>query len=113
MPPRWLLFRPFRWPLLMVGMGGIFVEIYKDVAFRLVPLDVREADAMINDITAQALLDGARGKPRLDRAELREVLLRVSRLVEAIPEMAELDLNPLVITRDGLVAIDARVIAAA
>ncbi len=100
-------------PLLMVGMGGIFVEIYKDVAFRLVPLDVREADAMINDITAQALLDGARGKPRLDRAELREVLLRVSRLVEAIPEMAELDLNPLVITRDGLVAIDARVIAAA
>ena len=98
-------------PLLMVGMGGIFVEVYKDVAFRLAPLDAREAEAMIGDIMAQALLDGARGKPRLCRAELREVLLRISRLVEALPEVAELDLNPLVITADGLVAIDARIIA--
>jgi acyl-CoA synthetase (NDP forming) len=99
-------------PLLMVGMGGIFVEVYKDVGFRLVPLTRRDALDVISEIRAQPLLDGARARPVLDRDELAEVLLRVSRLVEAVPEIAELDVNPLVITRDrGLVAIDARVIA--
>ncbi len=97
-------------PLLMVGMGGIFVEVYKDVSFRLVPLDRREALRMIDEIAAQPLLDGARGRPTLNRAELAEVLLRISDLVEAFPEIAALDLNPLVITDRGLVAIDARVI---
>ena len=97
-------------PLLMVGMGGIFVEVYKDVAFRLVPLSRLDARAMIDEIEAQPLLDGARGRPRLDRDELAEILLRVSALIEAVPEIAELDVNPLVITEEGLVAIDARVI---
>ncbi|MGM0575203.1 MAG: acetate--CoA ligase family protein [Myxococcota bacterium] len=100
-------------PLLMVGMGGVFVEVYKDVSFRLVPLDRREALAMIGEIRAQPLLDGARGRPVLDRAELAEVLLRVSDLVEALPEIEELDVNPLVLTNEGLVAIDARVIVRA
>jgi len=101
-------------PLLMVGMGGIFVEVYKDVAFRLIPLTARDARDAIDEIRAQPLLDGARAQPVLDRAELTEVLLRVSNLVESVPEIAELDVNPLVITRDrGLVAIDARVIALA
>jgi len=99
-------------PLLMVGMGGIFVEVYKDVAFRLVPLTRSDALTMIDEIEAQPLLDGARGRPKLDRAELAEILLRVSALIEAVPKIAELDINPLVITEDGLVAIDARVIAA-
>ena len=98
-------------PLLMVGMGGVFVEVYKDVAFRLVPLTRRDALDMIDEIQAQPLLDGARGRPTLDRAELAEILVRVSDLVEASPEIEEIDLNPLVITHDGLVAIDARVIA--
>ncbi len=98
-------------PLMMVGMGGVFVEVYKDVAFRLIPLDRRDAMEMIGEIQAQPLLDGARGKPVLNRAELAEVLLRVSNLVDAIPSIKEIDLNPLVITKDrGLVAIDARVI---
>jgi acetyltransferase len=97
-------------PLLMVGIGGVFVEIYKDVAFRLVPLTRRDALDMIGEIEAQPLLDGARGRPALDRAELAEVLLRVSALVERVPEIEELDLNPLVITETGLVAIDARVV---
>lgn len=98
-------------PLMMVGMGGVFVEVYKDVTFRLVPLTRADAHDMIAEIRAQPLLDGARGRPLLDRAELAEILLRVSDLVEAIPEIEELDLNPLVITPGGLVAIDARVIA--
>jgi acetyltransferase len=98
-------------PLLMVGMGGVFVEVYKDVAFRLVPLTRGDALAAIGEIEAQALLDGARGRPVLDRGELAELLLRVSALVEAVPGIAELDVNPLVVTERGLVAIDARVIA--
>jgi acetyltransferase len=66
---------------------------------------------MIDEIEAQPLLDGARKRPRLDRGELAEVLLRVSALVEEVQGIAELDVNPLVITEEGLVAIDARVIA--
>jgi acetyltransferase len=97
--------------LLMVGMGGIFVEVYKDVAFRMVPLRRRDALDMIGEIKAQALFDGARKRPKLDRDELAEILLRISALVEAAPEIKEIDLNPLVITEKGLVAIDARVIA--
>ncbi|HBP21165.1 MAG TPA: acyl-CoA synthetase, partial [Planctomycetes bacterium] len=99
-------------PLFMVGMGGVFVEVYKDVAFRLAPFSRRDALDMIGEIEAQPLLDGARSRPVLDRGELVEVLLRVSALVEAFPEIRELDVNPLVITADrGLVCIDARVIA--
>jgi acetyltransferase len=98
-------------PLMMVGIGGIFVEVYKDVAFRLIPLSRTDALEMLAEIKAQPLLDGARNRPALDRGELAEVLLWVSRLVEAVPAIAELDINPLVITRTGLVAIDARVIA--
>ncbi len=96
--------------MLMVGMGGVFVEVYQDVAFRLAPLERRGALDMIGEIRARPLLDGARGRPVLDRGELAELLLRVSDLVEAVPEIEEVDLDPLGITPDGLVAIDARVI---
>ncbi|MCB9727029.1 MAG: acetate--CoA ligase family protein [Deltaproteobacteria bacterium] len=99
--------------LLMVGMGGVFVEVYKDVTFRLAPIVREDAQAMIEGIVAQPLLDGARGRPRLDRGELAEVLMRISDLVTAVPSIEELDVNPLVITERGLVAIDARVIATA
>lgn len=98
-------------PLMMVGMGGIFVEVYKDVSFRLIPMERTDALAMIDEIKAQPLLDGARSRPVLDRDELAEVIMRVAALIEAVDEIEELDLNPLVITGDGLVAIDARVIA--
>jgi acetyl coenzyme A synthetase (ADP forming)-like protein len=96
--------------MLMVGMGGIFVEVYKDVAFRLVPLTRADALDMIGEIKAQPLLDGARKRPLLDRSELAEIVVRISDLVEHCPQILELDLNPLVITTNGLVAIDARVI---
>ncbi len=99
-------------PLLMVGLGGVFVEVFGDVAFRLLPLGRRDALDMIGEIKAQALFEGARKLPKLDRAELAEVLVRISALVEALPEIGELDLNPLVLTAEGLVAIDARVVLA-
>jgi acetyltransferase len=97
-------------PLLMVGMGGIFVEVYKDISFRLIPLGRRDALDMIDDIRAQPLLNGVRRRPVLDRDELAETILRISRLVETFDEIEEVDVNPLVITERGLVAIDARVI---
>ncbi|MEZ4268922.1 MAG: acetate--CoA ligase family protein [Myxococcota bacterium] len=97
--------------LLMVGMGGVFVEVYKDVVFRLAPITREDAFAMIDGIVAQPLLDGARKRPVLDRAELAEVLMRISALVSEVTDIEELDVNPLVITERGLVAIDARVIA--
>lgn len=98
-------------PLFMVGMGGVFVEVYKDVAFRLSPFSRADAMDMIGEIKAQPLLDGARSRPVLDRPELAEALLRVEALVAACPMITELDVNPLVITPDrGLVCIDARVI---
>jgi acetyltransferase len=97
-------------PLLMVGMGGIFVEVYKDVAFRLVPMTRRDALDMIDEIRAQPLLDGARQRPVLDRDELAEAIMRISALVEQHPDIVELDVNPLVITEKGLISIDARVI---
>ncbi|MCC6873423.1 MAG: acetate--CoA ligase family protein, partial [Sandaracinaceae bacterium] len=99
-------------PMLMVGMGGIFVEVYKDVCFRPIPLTRADALEMIGEIRAQPLLNGARKRPVLDRGELAEILLRISALVERCPDVEELDLNPLVITKKGLVAIDARVIVA-
>ncbi|MBL4845354.1 MAG: acetate--CoA ligase family protein [Planctomycetes bacterium] len=98
-------------PLFMVGMGGVFVEVYKDVAFRISPFSRRDALDMIGEIQAQPLLNGARGRPVLNRDELAEAILRVEALVEACPAIVELDVNPLVITPDrGLVCIDARVI---
>lgn len=98
-------------PLYMVGMGGVFVEVYKDVAFRLSPFGRADAMDMIGEIEAQPLLDGARSRPVLNRPELAEALLRVEALVAACPMITELDVNPLVITPDrGLVCIDARVI---
>ncbi len=96
--------------LFRSGMGGVFVEVYKDVSFRLIPMGERDALDMIDEIKAQPLLDGARGRPVLDRGELATVLRRVTDFVDALPEIKELDLNPLVITPNGLVAIDARVI---
>ncbi|TJY64982.1 hypothetical protein E4T66_01800 [Sinimarinibacterium sp. CAU 1509] len=100
-------------PLLIVGIGGVFVEVYRDVAFRLVPLSHQDALAMIGEIRAQALLNGIRGFPRVDRDALAAVLVRLAELVTVLPEIAELEINPLVMTAtQGLVAIDARVILA-
>lgn len=80
--------------MLAFGLGGIHVEVLKDVVFRLHPLSPADAEDMVNGIRAQALLDGARGKPGVDRAQLVEILLRLSRLLGDCPEILELDLNP-------------------
>lgn len=80
--------------MLAFGLGGVHVEIFKDVVFRLHPLRRHHAEEMVDGIRARALLDGARGKPPVDREELIGVLLRLSQMLTDLPEIAELDLNP-------------------
>lgn len=97
-------------PVMMFGLGGIMVEVLKDVAFRLVPLEEKDAAEMIDEIRARPILDGVRGQPGGDIAALRKLLLDVSRFVEAHPEVRELDLNPVFVYPDGVVAVDARIV---
>ncbi len=97
-------------PVLMFGLGGILVEILKDVSFRIVPLERRDAREMIREIKGYPLLEGYRGQEPVDVSYLEELILRVSSFVEQHPEVAELDLNPVFAYKDGAVAVDARVI---
>jgi acyl-CoA synthetase (NDP forming) len=97
-------------PVLMFGLGGIFVEIIKDVSFRIVPLLKRDAGEMVREIKGFPLLKGYRGSEPVDIENLENLLLKVSKFVEKTPEIKELDLNPIFAYRDGAVAVDARVI---
>jgi acyl-CoA synthetase (NDP forming) len=99
-------------PVLMFGLGGIMVEILKDVAFRVVPITERDARQMINEIKGKPLLDGYRGSDPADIGKLQELLLKVSSFVEQHPEVAELDLNPVFAYKDGATAVDARIVLA-
>ncbi|MFC2072542.1 acetate--CoA ligase family protein [Chloroflexota bacterium] len=97
-------------PVLMFGLGGILVEIMKDVSFRIVPLAKRDAREMIREIKGYPLLEGYRGQESVDVANLEELILKVSSFVEQHPEVKELDLNPIFAYSDGAVAVDARII---
>ncbi len=98
-------------PLIMFGLGGIYVEVLKDVSFRIAPLSVDDADQMIREIKAYPLLRGTRGEKPADTAALRECLLRLSQLVTDNPEILELDINPLIVKAEGegAVAADVRI----
>jgi acyl-CoA synthetase (NDP forming) len=97
-------------PVLMFGLGGILVELLKDVSFRIVPLEREDARQMIREIKGFPLLDGFRGREPVDISVLEEILLKVSGFVDGHPEIKELDLNPIFAYKDGAVAVDARVI---
>ena len=97
-------------PVLMFGLGGVLVEVLKDVAFRVVPLNERDARQMVHEIKGFPLLEGYRGQDPADVARLEELLLKVSAFVEAHPEVAELDLNPVFAYKDGALAVDARIV---
>ncbi|WP_299310518.1 acetate--CoA ligase family protein [uncultured Halomonas sp.] len=101
---------PIFGPVLMFGLGGIFVEILEDVAFRAIPLSRRDAEEMVEQIKAKKILGGVRGEKAVDKAALVDLLLKVSRIVEAYPELSELDLNPVIVNADGYAVVDARVI---
>jgi len=97
-------------PVLMFGLGGIFVEILKDVSFRIVPLTKRDAREMIKEIKGYPLLEGYRGGEPVNIDYLEEMVLKVSDFVEQNPEIKELDLNPIFAYSDGAVAVDARIV---
>jgi len=97
-------------PVLMFGLGGILVEVLKDVSFRIVPLAKRDAEEMIREIKGYPLLEGYRGQEPVDVSNLVELLLKVSDFVEQHPEVKELDLNPIFAYSDGAIAVDARVV---
>ena len=97
-------------PVLMFGLGGILVEVLKDVSFRLVPLTERDAAEMVREIKGYPLLEGYRGQEAVDVSYLEELLLKVSAFVEDNPAISQLDLNPIFAYSDGALAVDARVI---
>jgi acetyl coenzyme A synthetase (ADP forming)-like protein len=96
-------------PVIACGAGGTSAELLKDVAVRITPLSDLDATGMLRSLRTFALLDGYRGTPRCDLRAVEDVLLRLSALVEAHPEIAELDANPLVAREDGALILDARV----
>ncbi|CAO3425932.1 acetate--CoA ligase family protein [Azospirillum doebereinerae] len=98
---------PVLGPFVAVGLGGIFVEILKDVVLRPAPVTVAEAEAMIGRLKALPILTGARGRPPLDVRALAEAVATVSRLAAACPELTELDLNPVLVRERGVVVLDA------
>jgi acyl-CoA synthetase (NDP forming) len=96
-------------PLVVFGLGGVATDVFGDRAARLTPLTGTDADALIRSIRAAPLLLGHRGTPAADLAALQDILLRVSRLADDLPQVAELDLNPVVARSDGAHVVDARV----
>jgi acetyltransferase len=100
-------------PVVMFGLGGIYVEVLKDVSFRLAPVGEREAREMIESLQAYSLLTGARGHAGADTAALTEIIQRVSQMLLDNPEIRELDINPVVAFPQGAKAVDVRVIIGA
>ena len=99
-------------PLVTFGLGGIYVEILKDVTFRIAPFARPEAEAMLREIRAYSLLEGVRGAPPVDREALVDTLLRISQLVTDFPEIMELDINPFIVFEQGQggIALDMRLV---
>jgi acyl-CoA synthetase (NDP forming) len=95
-------------PVLMFGLGGIFVEVLKDVTFRILPVTREEVESMIGEIKGHPLLEGYRNQ-KVDREALIDLLLRISDLVTWFPEIRELDLNPVFLYREGNIIVDARI----
>lgn len=97
-------------PVIMFGLGGVWVEVLKDVSFRIVPMEPRDAHEMIEEIKGRPLLEGYRGQEAVDKKILEKMILAVSAFVEQHPEIKELDLNPVFAYKDAAVAVDARVV---
>lgn len=98
-------------PMVMFGLGGIYVEVLKDVSFRIAPLTDVDASEMITEINSFPLLVGVRGQKRADIESIADILLRVSNLVMDFPEINEMDINPLMVgtAGEGSIAVDARI----
>ncbi|MCP4541351.1 MAG: acetate--CoA ligase family protein [Chloroflexi bacterium] len=97
-------------PVVMFGLGGVYVEVFDDVSLRLAPLTREDAEEMIAEVQGSRLLQGVRGEPPADVDAVIEALVALSRLLVECPEIAEIDVNPLLVFERGAVAVDARVV---
>ena len=97
-------------PMVMAGLGGVFVEVLKDTAVRIAPIDKREARAMLAELRGAALLDGVRGQAAVDRDAIAELLVRISEFAARRTEIREMDLNPIAAYASGLSVLDARIL---
>ncbi|MEJ5201416.1 MAG: acetate--CoA ligase family protein [Anaerolineales bacterium] len=97
-------------PLILFGLGGIYAEVFSDVTIRLVPVAKGEVEEMLDELRGAKLLKGVRGQPSADHQALVEMLLKLSRLMEELDEIAEIDLNPVLVFEHGAQIVDARII---
>ncbi len=95
--------------LLLAGLGGIFIEVLKDVSASLVPVTCNVAEQMVRSLKGYDIIKGIRGQPGINESALLDIICRLSALSEAAPEIIEMDLNPLIGTKDSVVAVDARI----
>ena len=96
-------------PVVMIGVGGIFAEVFEDVVFRLLPADERELDAMLDDLDTQAMLGEFRGEPAVDRAQLLSVVQAVGNAMIDRNDIESIDINPVLIADGNAIAVDALV----
>ncbi|MEJ2040809.1 MAG: acetate--CoA ligase family protein [Desulfosarcinaceae bacterium] len=100
-------------PVVMFGLGGVLVEVLKDVSFRIVPIEKNDAIEMIEEIQGKKLLEGYRGQDPVDIPFLQEMLVRLSDFIERTPGIEEIDMNPVFGYKDGAAVVDARIILSA
>jgi len=94
---------------IMFGLGGIFTEVFKDVTFRVIPIERVDAEEMLTEIKGRKLLEGFRGIPPVDKGALACFLCQVSRVAQT-RDIREMDLNPVMVTKDGPIIVDARMV---
>ena len=97
-------------PVMAFGLGGTFLELFKDTTFRLIPLQEKDAADMLTAIKGSKILEGYRGQPPVDKEALKGMLLSLSKVVESTPQIKEIDLNPVFAYPDGALAVDARIV---
>jgi acetyltransferase len=95
--------------MILCGLGGIFIEVLKDVQYGLSPLGQDEALAMIKGLKSYKIIEGVRGQKGIDEEVFADILVRLSALLEIAPEIIEMDLNPLLATSEKIIAVDARI----
>jgi acetyltransferase len=96
-------------PVVLLGHGGIFVEVFGRTALRVAPMSPGEVDQMIAELPGSEILNGLRGRPAVDRTALREAILRVAHLLVQFPSIESIDINPILVSSQGAVAVDARI----
>lgn len=100
-------------PVVMFGLGGVLVEVLKDVSFRIVPVEKKDVVEMIEEIKGKKLLEGYRGQEPVDIGYLQDMLLKLSDFVDKTPEIEEIDMNPVFAYKEGAAVVDARIILSA